>query len=50
MIRFDPSMEKFQSFPLPTPDAKVRQLLGLPGEVLGAESGTDKIVIIHTSN
>ena len=48
MIRFDPSVEKFQSFPLPTPDAKVRQLLGRPGEVLGAESGTDKIVIIRT--
>jgi virginiamycin B lyase len=48
MIRFDPSVEKFQSFPLPTPDAKVRQLLGRPGELLGAESGTDKIVIIRT--
>jgi virginiamycin B lyase len=50
MIRFDPSTEKFQSFPLPTPDAKVRQLLGRPGEVLGAESGTDKIMIINTGN
>ncbi len=50
MIRFDPSTEKFQSFPLPTADAKVRQLLGRPGEVLGAESGTDKIMIIHTGN
>lgn len=50
MIRFDSSTEKFQSIPLPTPDAKVRQLLGRPGEVLGAESGTDKIVIIHTGN
>lgn len=50
MIRFDPSMEKFQSFPLPTPDAEVRQLLGRPGEVLGAESRTDKILIIHTGN
>ena len=43
-------MEKFQSFPLPTPDAEVRQLLGRPGEVLGAESRTDKILIIHTGN
>lgn len=50
MIRFEASTEKFQSFPLPTPDAKVRQLLGRSGEVLGAESGTDKIVIINTSN
>ena len=49
-VRFDPSLEKFQSFPLPSPDAKVRQLLGRDGEVLGAESGTDKIMIIQTNN
>jgi virginiamycin B lyase len=50
IVRFDPSLEKFQSFPLPSPDAKVRQLLGRAGEVLGAESGTDKIMIIQTNN
>jgi len=26
----------------------VRQLLGRPGEVWGAESGVDKLVVIHT--
>jgi virginiamycin B lyase len=26
----------------------VRQLLGRPGEVWGAESGTDKLVVVHT--
>jgi len=50
IVRFDPSLEKFQSFPLPSPDAKVRHLLGRAGEVLGAESGTDKIMIIQTNN
>jgi len=50
MVRFDPSLEKFQSFPLPSPEAKVRQLLGRAGEILGAESGTDKIIIIQTNN
>lgn len=49
MIRFDPSIEEFQSFPLPSQDAKVRQLLGRTGEIVGAESATDKIVIIHTT-
>ena len=50
MVRFDPSLEKFESFPLPSPEAKVRQLLGRAGEILGAESGTDKIIIIQTNN
>ena len=49
MVRFDPSIEEFQSFPLPSPDAKVRQLLGRTGEIVGAESATDKIMIIHTT-
>jgi virginiamycin B lyase len=49
IVRFDPTLEKFQSFPLPSPDAKVRQLLGEAGEVLGAESGSDKIMIIQTN-
>ena len=49
IVRFNPSVKEFQSFPLPSPDAKVRQLLGRPGEILGAESATDKIVIIRTT-
>lgn len=49
IVRFDPSVEEFQSFPFPSPDAKVRQLLGQTGEILGAESATDKIVIIRTT-
>jgi virginiamycin B lyase len=47
-VRFDPATEKFDSFTLPSGDAQVRQLLGRPGEVWGAESGTDKLVVIRT--
>jgi len=48
LVRFDPSTQKFESFSLPTADAQVRQLLGRHGEVWGAESGTDKLVVIRT--
>jgi virginiamycin B lyase len=48
-MRFNPSVEEFQSFPMPSLDAKVRQLLGRTGEILGAESATDKLVIIRTT-
>ena len=49
IMRFNPSVEEFQSFPMPSLDAKVRQLLGRTGEILGAESATDKLVIIRTT-
>jgi virginiamycin B lyase len=48
LVRFDPEKETFESFPLPSPGASVRQILGRPGEVWGAESGTDKLVVIRT--
>ncbi len=48
LVRFDPSTEAFDVFPLPSPGANVRQLLGRHGEVWGAESGTDKLVVIRT--
>jgi virginiamycin B lyase len=48
LTRFDPSQQKFEIFTLPSPGANVRQLLGSPGQVWGAESGTDKIVLIRT--
>ena len=48
IVRFDPATETFTSIPLPTPDAAVRQLLGRPGEVWGAESATDKLVVVRT--
>jgi virginiamycin B lyase len=48
LMRFDPTQERFEVFALPSPGANVRQILGRPGEVWGAESGTDKLVVIRT--
>ncbi len=50
LIRFDPVRETFEVFPFATSGANVRQLLGRSGEVWGAESGTDQIVVIRTEN
>ena len=47
IVRFDPTIETFQSFPSDRPGANVRQMLGRPGEVWGAESGTDRLVVIR---
>lgn len=48
LVRFDPVTGKFTIVKLPSPDAAVRQILGRPGEVWGAESGTDKLVVVAT--
>ena len=47
IVRFDPDTLAFQSFALPSTPGNVRQLLGRPGEVWGAESGNDQIVVIR---
>jgi virginiamycin B lyase len=47
IVRFDPPTETFETFALPDADAAVRQLLGRPGEVWGAESGLDRLVVIR---
>jgi len=47
ILRFDPEKEAFDSFPSDKPDAAVRQMLGRPGEMWGAESGTDRLVVIR---
>lgn len=47
ILRFDPTTEQFETFTL-TRFAQVRQLLGRPGEVWGAESGTNKLVVIRS--
>jgi virginiamycin B lyase len=44
--RFDPTTETFVSFPSDKRGASVRQLLGRPGELWGAESGTDRLVVV----
>jgi virginiamycin B lyase len=46
--RLDPAIQEFTKVPLPSADAAVRQLLGRRGEVWGAESGTDKLVVVST--
>ena len=46
--RFDPVTQRFTRVRLPSANAEVRQLLGREGEVWGAESGTDKLVLVRT--
>ncbi|HEU0202058.1 MAG TPA: lyase [Burkholderiaceae bacterium] len=46
IVRFDPETQKFESFPSNRSGAAVRQMLGRPWEVWGAESGTDRLVLI----
>ena len=48
LVRFDPATEQFTQFVLPSAPADVRQILGRPGEIWGAESGVDKLVVIRT--
>lgn len=48
MVRFDPVVEQFHVYPLPHQPGEVRQILGRPGEVWGAESAADHLVVIHT--
>jgi virginiamycin B lyase len=47
ILRFDPATEKFESFPSNKRGAAVRQMLGRAGEVWGAESGTDRLVVLR---
>ena len=46
IVKFDPTKEKFEVFPLSTPNANVRQILGRSGEIWGAESGIDRLVLL----
>jgi virginiamycin B lyase len=48
IVRFDPGSEKFNVFASDKAGANIRQLDGRPGEVWGAESGNDRIVVIQT--
>jgi virginiamycin B lyase len=48
IVRFLPQTGEFLALPLPNPQAAVRQLLGRPGEVWGAESSADALVVIRT--
>jgi virginiamycin B lyase len=46
ILRFDPDTEKFERFESDRRNAQVRQMLGRPGEAWGAESGTDRLVVV----
>ena len=48
LVRFDPTTEAFTSYPLPHNPGDVRQILGRPGEIWGAESAADHLVLIRT--
>jgi virginiamycin B lyase len=50
IVRFDPRSERFRVVRLATRDAAVRQLLGRRGEVWGAESAQDKLVVVRTGS
>lgn len=46
LVWFDPVTEAFGRITLPSAPANIRQLHGRAGEVWGAESGTDKLVVV----
>lgn len=46
IVKFDPVTEKFESFASDRRGADVRQMLGRAGEVWGAESGNDRLVMV----
>ncbi|HET6745518.1 MAG TPA: lyase [Candidatus Limnocylindria bacterium] len=48
IVRFDPVSETFASFVAESQPAEVRQLLGRPGELWGAESAADQLVVVRT--
>ena len=50
MFRFDPLDESFDKFDIPSPEANVRQILGIEDEIWGAESGTDYLLVINTND
>jgi virginiamycin B lyase len=47
IVRFDPDTGRFDSHPSDKPKAAVRQMLGRKGEAWGAESGTDRLVVVR---
>jgi virginiamycin B lyase len=49
LVRFDPRTEGFTVYRHRTLGAAVRQLLGRRGEVCGAESGLDRLVVARTT-
>jgi len=50
LVKFDPTKQKFEVFPLSTPNANIRQILSRPGEIWGAESGLDRLTVLRTGD
>lgn len=48
LVSFDPITETFTAYPLLSPNANVRQLLGRSGELWGGESSNNKIIVLRT--
>jgi virginiamycin B lyase len=48
LVRFDPGTERFTPVSLPASPANVRQIHGRPGEVWGAESAADALIVVRT--
>ena len=48
IVSFDPATERFTDYQLSGPNSAVRQILGRPGEIWGAESGLDKVIVVRT--
>ena len=46
IVRFDSTTEKFERYESERANAAVRQMLGRAGEAWGAESGTDRLVMV----
>jgi virginiamycin B lyase len=50
VVRFEPTTEVFTTFAAESRPAEVRQLLGRPREVWGAESAADRLVVVRESD
>ena len=48
--RFDPATEEWSTFEHASVPAEVRQLLGRPGEVWGAESAADQLMVVRRTD
>jgi virginiamycin B lyase len=48
IVRFDPDGQRFETFALDRSGAAIRQLLGRAGELWGAESAHDRLVMLPT--
>lgn len=50
IVLFDPESELFTIFELPNHNGEVRQLHGRAGEIWGAESRVDKVIVIRATS